>query len=518
MKNKWFQLGVITAVLAGMAPMAHALQPGGHAVGHVLMISVDGLHAQDLRLFIRAHPRSALATLARDGVVYGGAHTVAPADSFPGLLALVTGGTPAVTGVYYDVTYDRRLSPPGSRCRRVGTPVVFDETVDQPGAAPGAPTIDPARLPRDPRRGCAPVYPHDYLRVNTLFEVVRAAGGYTAWIDKHPVYEIVDGPSGKGVNDLYTPEIGANFAGPVGQGRGAIMASLSHTERYDDGKVDALLHEIGGFRHDGRVPAPVPTLFGLNLQAANVGEKLGGYQDAAGHPSPTLEAALVHCDRQIGRIVAALRARRLLGSTLVIVTAKHGNGPIDPHAVRHVDRRLLERVVARAAQGEVAQITADQVALIWLRDAAKVKAVVAALRAHRKALGVRRVLFGRGLLRRLGLRRSDSRAPDMIVIPRDGVIYARAGDPKKAEHGGFSADDTSVALLVSNPHLARRDVEVRERVSTTQVAPTILASLGLSTHLLRAVALQGTRVLPGEPWADLAGVRLAADRPAARNP
>ncbi|MDA8383177.1 MAG: alkaline phosphatase family protein [Betaproteobacteria bacterium] len=517
MKKKWFPLGAITALLAGLAPTAHAVQPGRHEVRHVLMISVDGMHAVDLRLFIRAHPRSALAMLARDGVVYGGAHTVVPADSFPGFLALITGGTPAATGVYYDVTYDRRLSPPGSRCKRVGTAVVFDETVDQAGAAPGAQMIDPARLPRDPRRDCMPVYPHDYLRVNTLFEVVRRAGGYTAWIDKHPVYEIAEGPSGKGVDDLYTPEIGANFAGPVGRENGAIMASLSHTERYDDGKVDALLQEIDGFRHDGQVPAPVPTLFGLNLQAVNVGEKLGGYQDAAGHPSPILDAALVHCDRQIGRIVARLRARRLLDATLVIVTAKHGNGPIDPHAVWHIDRRLLERVVARAAQGEVAQITADQVALIWLRQAAKVQAVAAALRAHRKALGVHRVLFGHRLLKVFGLRRSDARTPDLIVIPRDGIIYARAGDPKKAEHGGFSADDTSVALLVSNPHLAHRDVEVHGRVSTTQVAPTILASLGLSAHLLQAVTLQGTPLLPGEPWGNLAGSRRPADRPPTRN-
>jgi hypothetical protein len=37
--------------------------------------------------------------------------------------------------------------------------------------------------------------------------VVRAKGGRTAWADKHPAYDLVNGPSGKGVEDLYTPEI-----------------------------------------------------------------------------------------------------------------------------------------------------------------------------------------------------------------------------------------------------------------------------------------------------------------------
>ena len=48
---------------------------------------------------------------------------------------------------------------------------------------------------------------HEYLRVNTIFEVVRAHGGYTAWTDKHPAYEWTNGPSGDGVDDFFGPEI-----------------------------------------------------------------------------------------------------------------------------------------------------------------------------------------------------------------------------------------------------------------------------------------------------------------------
>ena len=61
--------------------------PKGTTYDHVLMISVDGLHASDLSNYITAHPSSTLATLAAHGLHYPNALTTAPSDSFPGLLA-----------------------------------------------------------------------------------------------------------------------------------------------------------------------------------------------------------------------------------------------------------------------------------------------------------------------------------------------------------------------------------------------------------------------------------------------
>ena len=55
------------------------------------------------------------------------------------------------------------------------------------GGDSGAGSIDPKKLSRNPAAGCAPVYPWNFLRTNTIFGVIHAAGGYTAWIDKHPV-------------------------------------------------------------------------------------------------------------------------------------------------------------------------------------------------------------------------------------------------------------------------------------------------------------------------------------------
>lgn len=464
---------------------------------HVLVVSIDGMHALDLHNYIATHPHSALAALARSGVEYTEAHTVRPADSFPGLLAIFTGGTPTVTGVYYDDTYARKLSPPGSACKQIGTAVVYDEAVDGPGAAAGKPALNPTLLPLDPQKHCSPVYPHDYLRVNTVFNVVRQAGGHTAWVDKHPAYEILNGPDGNGVEDLYTPEIGANFRGPEDSHKDKITASILRTERYDDSKADAVINEIDGFRHDGKTRSPVPEVFGLNLQSVNVGEKLAGYRDSEGTPTPKLENALANCDRLIGKMAAALQKQHLLDTTLVIVTAKHGNGPIDPRAVRHVDKKVLAKVVESAAPHLQAHITPDQGALIWLRDQRETASVVKALDSHRQSLGISKIIYGQRLQLLFPSPRHDSRTPDIIVIPQRGVIYAKHGDKKKAEHGGLLSDDTHVALLLSNPHLSNLTHVVRTPVFTTQIAPTILADLGISPQRLDAVRLKGTMVLPG---------------------
>ena len=79
--------------------------------------------------------------------------------------------------------------------------------------------------------------------------------------------------------------------------------------------------------------------------------------------------------------------------------------------------------------------------------------------------------------------------------PTVGVIYASLTATKIAEHGGFSDDDTHVALLVSIPGLEPRVSPAPVR--TAQVAPTILDALKLDPRALRAVQMEKTPVLPG---------------------
>ncbi len=414
-------------------------------------------------------------------------------------MALITGGTPAVTGVYYDDSYDRALAAPGSDCSRLGARVRYDESLDM-AAADGRDMIDPTKLPRDPVHGCVPVYPHSYLRVNTIFEAVHAAGGYTAWTDKHPTYELVQGPSGHGVDDLFLPEIGANYEGLSNVKAKEITGSLPRTEDYD---------EIDGLTHDGKKRSVVPTVFGLNLQAVNVAQKIYGYKNADGDLTVGVDRAIGHTDQLIGRFVSELERQGLRDDTLIIVTAKHGNGPIDTSLLNKIDVRKLESVIDKAAPGTLGQVTTDYGALIWLNDSSATPAVSAALRANANALGIADVVSGERLALRFPSPSRDSRTPDIVVVSRNGVIFTPPGDGKLAEHGGFHDDDTRVALLVSNPHLAAQGQQVTYPVSTTQVAPTILAALGLPVNALLAVAQEGTPVLPDGSWNPLRQVAQA---------
>src|SRR5437899_11323451 len=156
----------------------------------------------------------------------------------------------------FENSYDRSLSPPGSKCATIGTAVVYDSYIDHNPSALDASGINPQTLPLNPARGCTPVYPHDYVRVNNIFEVIKQAGGRTAWSDKHPAYEFLNGPSGKGVDDLFTPEVHANRVGK----------SIQKIEAYDDSKVDVVLNQIHGKDHTGAKNVGVPTVFGMNFQ------------------------------------------------------------------------------------------------------------------------------------------------------------------------------------------------------------------------------------------------------------
>jgi len=534
------------------------------AVKRVLLISVDGLHQVDLDKWITAHGTSTLATLAGTGMEFTAAHTPTPSDSFPGLLALVTGGTPKSTGVYYDDSYDRTLYAPGSNCAgNPGTEIVFDESLDKDATKLFSGGIDPGSLPlAKSASACTAVYPHDFIKVNTIFEIVHAAGGHTAWSDKHPAYDLVNGPSGKGVDDLYTPEInsditnggtanGVDLAGSLASCDGTtnslptakvsdFTTCLPATMAYDDVKVQAIINEIDGKLSDGSASASVPMIFGMNFQTVSVGEKLpvGGYTDAAGTPSTLLASALDHVDKALGKMVAELKAKSLFDSTLIIVSAKHGQSPIDKSKLAMETGGSGDTTVqdpltfVNAADATVdaapstyvnpnsgnnyqthGHLMEDDVGVLWLQDqsSANVTAVLNQLTTNKAAIFAdtlptgtifaSSISSGSALAAIYGDATSTTdavaaaRAPDIFIQPNHGVIYS--GSSKKiAEHGGGTTDDTGVALLVSLPGFATA-TKISTAVGTVQVAPTILKALGLDPSKLGAVAKEGTVVLPG---------------------
>jgi hypothetical protein len=542
----------------------------GNVIRHVLLISIDGMHAVD---FINcAHGLSGvnggepycpnLAALKATGINYLNNSTSKPSDSFPGLMSIVSGGTPRSFGAFYDVAYDRSLDPPtittgngvaGGNCSAgmppTGTTTEFDEGIDLDktklnGGAPagvdgGKLSIDPMKLERDPAMGCAPVYPWNFVRTNTIFGVVHEAGGYTAWSDKHPSYSSVAGPgNGSNVDGYYSPEInsipvalpgvsvGAMSCNPLPD-QNAVASSNAWTDSfqniqcYDQLKVNAILNEINGRTHNGSATAPVPTLFGMNFQVVSVGQKLiekslqltGGYKDAQGTPTASLLSEIQFADDSIGRFVAALKNNGVYDSTLIIITAKHGQSPVDSSRYTGITTSgpvttspatILASLLPNSESPNNANgigPTEDDISLIWLSDSTQTSSAVGMLEtaspATKNVAGIGQIFWGPGvtqLFNTPGLPpNGDPRTPDIIVTPNVGVTYS-GSTSKLAEHGGFSHDDTNVMLLISNPNITSKTITTP--VETAQVAPSILKALGLDPNSLQSVVEEGTQVLP----------------------
>jgi predicted AlkP superfamily pyrophosphatase or phosphodiesterase len=514
-------------------------------IRHVLLLSIDGFHGIDLKNCIASHLCPNLARLSEHGSTYANASTTKPSDSFPGLLAQLTGGTSKSTGVFYDDSYDRTLyapagNPPAPCASGPGAETNLAENLDTnqhsiDGGVPASLTglnsavaIDPNHLPGQLTHGfCAPVWPHNFVRTNTIFAVIHRHHLRTAWSDKHAAYDIINGndpdgePSnapGTNVDDFFAPEINSDLSAanvqliatlglhstapnPVtdptcpGPGCGSdFTSSIDGVEFYDGIKVQAVLNQINGFDHTGTRDLGMPAILGMNFQSVSVGQKLkiGGYSDPTGTPSPNLAAAIAFADRSIGQMVDQLRNHGLSEQTLVIVSAKHGQSPIDRSKRVALDDGA---VIAALIGANFAFDIADDGALIWLKDntGGKTAAAVAALQGFAGDNGIVQYLFGPALAAMYQDPAHDSRTPDIIGITRVGVIYT--GGSKIAEHGGFNPDDTHVALLVSHPDFPEQMIETP--VATTQIAPTILKVLGLDPDELDAVRLEHTKVLPG---------------------
>ena len=504
---------------------------------HVLLISVDGLHEQDLAYCLAKNSCPNLAALAHTGVQFSNAATPGLSDSFPGLAALLTGGSPKSAGLFYDVSYDRTLyAPSDTTCTGAqGWNVVFDETTGIDGFNGGAlvhldggGAFNPQAIPHAMVNGvCQPVYPHNYIKTNTVFEVVKEnlPGARTAWADKHAWgYDWVNGPSGKGVDDLARTEINSTDANT-----GTNYTDVyTHTEVFDNLHVQIILNQIDGKDSTGTLLAPVPTLFGTNFQTLSVAEKAlvangGGYTDASFTPGPQVTAAIAYVDNALGKMVAELKAKNLYQSTLIIVTAKHGQSPSDhTKLIKNGDTltALLQANSYLDPNGHWGQasttsgnlndgsglvgtgmVQTDDVGLIWLKDPSQLAAVLATLQANLSctspgicADGAQAyILSGAALTTKFG-DPTLGRTPDIVVQPNPGVIYT-SSTAKDEEHGGNAPDDSHVALLVSYPSLAAQVNS--SAVLTTQVAPTMINALGLSPSALNSVTAEGTAILPG---------------------
>src|SRR6267378_3135571 len=449
---------------------------GKKKIKHVLLISVDGMHALDVANYVKSNKGSALAELAGHGITYSNARTPANSDSFPGLLALVTGGSPLSHGLFYDVSYNRGIfDPTNTTCQgQPGNMQVFDESIDVYDSNNVSENlIDPTKLPHyiNAQGKCALFFPHNAMQSNTIFEVIKAEGGRTAWADKHPAYDIVNGPSGRGVDDLFTPELtnAPGFDNTV---------SVVCTANNDELKVQAILNEIKGLTHDGSKKVGVPEVFGMNFQAVSVGQKLSIDNKAGGctadtdstiNGQPPINPVKTNKPGHFADLVAALPGASTDPGALAIASANN------------------------CSTGPCGFVQDDDIALIWLGDQTKTAAAAAFLNANGNALFIDEVMAGEEIKLKFRDPLSDTRTPDILVQPIYGTIYT-GSTAKNAEHGGFSFGDTNVGLIVSNPEFGAQ--VVKSPVATSQVAATLLQALGIDPSGLDAVRKEGTEVLP----------------------
>jgi len=207
-----------------------------------------------------------------------------------------------------------------------------------------------------------------------------------------------------------------------------------------------------------------------------------------------------------------LKKNGLSDSTLIVITAKHGQSPIDSSRyngdttppVTTSPSQLIDNCLPDSGSNAGGQIgpTEDDISLLWLKKscatADEVKTLEMDSPASSNKAGIGQIFWGSAITQMFnapGLPPDgDPRTPDIIVTPNVGVTYS-GSTAKQAEHGGFAHDDVNVIMLLSNPSFEA--MTVTSPVETMQVAPTILKALGLDPASLQAVQKEGTQVLPG---------------------
>jgi len=297
--------------------------------------------------------------------------------------------------------------------------------------------------------------------------------------------------------------------------------------------VEAVLRWARGRNHDGSANAAgEPAIFGMNFQAVSTAQKLnfshvagepgvtglGGYTHSGSLPGPVVASALEFVDASLKRIKDALDPK----DTVLILSAKHGQSPRDRSRLTLIDDGAvvgaLDEAWAAAHPGSTLPLVAfsidDDGMLLWLNDrsppairfakefladfnAAAIGSDAAGALIVKSApsSGLRRILAGRDAREFIGVEATDERVPDIIGIASIGTVYSSTAKIKKiAEHGGNAPADRHVPVVVWGAGVARGSSD--DRIETTQIAPTILALLGIRPTELEAVRQEGTDVLP----------------------
>ena len=264
----------------------------------------------------------------------------------------------------------------------------------------------------------------------------------------------------------------------------------------------------------------------MNFQTVSTAQKLptsrteldlsgtakGGYLADGATPGPVLTNALDFVDQSLGSMVNALKGRGLYDRTAIIISAKHGQSPMNPAALNRInDGKIIDALnaawkISHPSATLVALGTDDDGILLWLSDRSDAATDFAGqfLLNYNDptasvdgkpvtSAGLLQVYTGAEAAQLIGVDVRDPRVPDVIGISQYGVVYT-SHQAKIAEHGGDHLEDRNVPILVEWRG-AFGGTAVTAPVETTQIAPTILQLLGLDPDELQAVRIEGTQTL-----------------------
>ena len=452
----------------------------------VLFMSFDGMHQNDLVRFVQLYPNSTFATVLGNAVAYSQAKASSPSDSFPATTAIFTGAQPRLSGIWWDDAWDRSLYPGTSNCEGLpGAECDWSANDDMNGTVlDGGRSFNISIFPKRKTSWgtCETVYPHDFIRVNTVFEVARQNGLVTALAEKHPSYEFLNGNTGFGIVEGYYPEVSSVPRN---------LTSLSLTQAYDDLHWAAISNwTVGNFVNGTKMPNGGPSLYAANFQSLTYAQSFHKYADSAGAFEGNISAAIQRYDLRLSQLLGTMKACGTLNSTLLMIGSKQGQGPVNPNILKYINYTTM----IEAAGVPVSLFTADDGGVMWLKNSSDAPLAKANLIAQKNITGVDFIYIGDEIWQNgFGTARNDPRVPDLIIGSVDGVFYTPP-TIQVQNHGGIHPENLDVPLLAYNPNLKARNIT--EVVTNYQIAPTILHALGIDIGQLDAYRMEGTPVLP----------------------
>jgi arylsulfatase A-like enzyme len=472
-------------VLALLAVFVTAVPASSNAAihsRHVVLIVWDGMRPD----FISEEHTPTLARLARDGVTFRNHHAVYLSSTEVNGTAISTGSYPSHSGLVGNNEYRPEIE--------ISKPIHTE-------------ALEAARKGDSLSNG-------HYIRVPTIAEIVRKAGGHTVVAGAKPVALLADRAAR--VSD----------AGGVSLFAGTTLPPSLRT---------ILTNEYGAFPGDTSVkPSRIDWTTGAlidSLWAKGVPEFSFVWmnepdlsQHLTGPGSERTLAAMSNSDKNLARILHALEVKGVRETTDVMIVSDHGASTIGSRfdvadLLSQAGIPAVREFKAKPATGEILVVSNGGSTLVYVigHDQAIIRRVVGFLQ-QAEFCGVifcREPLPGTFALHEAQI--DSESAPDIFVSMRwtkeknkNGIAGIISSDvstygPGQGSHVSLSPFDMHATLVASGPHFRTGVVDTLAS-GNVDVAPTVLWILGLKPPkamdgrvLTEALTIKGAKVHSFEP-------------------